>query len=401
MKSYLNEQLAYIRNISDSLPNITKYLETCITDLRSVPDTMERMGDLYDYEANYADYEYTLDFYEKSDDETFLSDLLKTDVFYTEDIFRKYPTPKSAKLENLANEIQVSQWSVFDFIKEQSPENILLGWAEASSKHNKYGDGTAPSWYANQYADILEKTITFINTNMTVKFSKIYKDWQNEGRAVVNDIEIANNEALRDNIHVGDIKSVTDEEYHTKMLMIKDISNAKNVVMYCSKTLQKIKNADERYVKNVIKNFIDESENIKNVINIEGNDLNELKSVQENLKDINKSLKNDTKSFSMIKEQVDSASIAVDNFKSYWVKRYNKMVDIYNDPSSKSDRITYPGIPNYRFKIGERVKTKKGNKTGKIIGIQKEGGSGKQLYTVRLDSEDGFKLFASLDLSRE
>lgn len=81
----------------------------------------------------------------------------------------------------------------------------------------------------------------------------------------------------------------------------------------------------------------------------------------------------------------------------YWSSVYSTWNAL--DESTKS-QIRMAGAPSYRYAIGAMVKIKNSGRTGKIVGIRREGGTGRQVYEVRMVNSDRTKLYGLRDLMR-
>lgn len=92
----------------------------------------------------------------------------------------------------------------------------------------------------------------------------------------------------------------------------------------------------------------------------------------------------DIRSWDAYSVQREDAKLAFSKIASYW----GKIVNVYksSEPSRRKTAAKSYGVPNYRYKVGQMVKV--GNRFGKVVGVSKEGGTGKQLYEVRIDGKD-------------
>ncbi len=77
-----------------------------------------------------------------------------------------------------------------------------------------------------------------------------------------------------------------------------------------------------------------------------------------------------------------------------------QMMKMYWDSSYSSAKAVTPGMPKYHYKIGELVKIVSSKRTGKVVGIYTEGGSGRQSFEVKLVGVDKPKKYYVRQLSR-
>jgi hypothetical protein len=135
---------------------------------------------------------------------------------------------------------------------------------------------------------------------------------------------------------------------------------------------------------------IDEAETIPGIL---PEDLSVMTAQKEDLREIeSRKAYNDIRSWDASKIQRDDALQAIENIRSYWKKLSDTLTgDAGKSISERSVRGQFTAVPNYRFKIGQMVKTKKGNKVGKVVGLARENGTGRAIYTVRLVSDDKTK----------
>lgn len=86
--------------------------------------------------------------------------------------------------------------------------------------------------------------------------------------------------------------------------------------------------------------------------------------------------------------QKEDARLALGRIHQYWkgvAEEYTATQ--YNRRKSFATKNNLnPAMPNYRFNVGQMVKV--GNRYGKVIGASKEGGTGKQVYEVRINGAD-------------
>jgi hypothetical protein len=114
-----------------------------------------------------------------------------------------------------------------------------------------------------------------------------------------------------------------------------------------------------------------------------------LDSQMENLREIcERRFHRDIRSWEDRAIQKEDAKIALFTMKSYWERFLNP------DTASKA----LPGAPNYRFRVGEKVKVVSSGFIGKVVTCEKENGTGKQVFWVKLKDET--KKYFVRDLKR-
>lgn len=141
-----------------------------------------------------------------------------------------------------------------------------------------------------------------------------------------------------------------------------------------------------RSIANVLKTAKIKLESTEGVL---AEDVSAIEGQIENLNDIaSRNHHSDIRSWDARFVQREDARLALGQISQYWknvMKAY--LSDQYNrrkSAASKAEELA--GVPNYRFKVGQMVKV--GNRYGKVIGASKEGGTGKQVYDVRLNGSD-------------
>lgn len=86
--------------------------------------------------------------------------------------------------------------------------------------------------------------------------------------------------------------------------------------------------------------------------------------------------------------QREDAKIVLNMMKMYWEGSY------------MSSKAVTPGMPKYHYKIGELVKIVSSKRTGKVVGIYTEGGTGRQSFEVKVVGIDKPKKYYVRQLSR-
>ncbi len=105
-------------------------------------------------------------------------------------------------------------------------------------------------------------------------------------------------------------------------------------------------------------------------------DLYVLEGHLENMKEIcTRRFYNDTRSWDDRASQKEDAKIALQTMKMFW-------------DGANAAKANLPGLPAYRFKVGEQVKVISSKRSGKVISVSCEGGTGKQLFVVKFPNED-------------
>jgi hypothetical protein len=184
------------------------------------------------------------------------------------------------------------------------------------------------------------------------------------------------------------------------------LSFAKTIKDFTENALLEVENAPILKTLHVVKAIYRVakmySESYKLSVPYSTEDINHIETFENDMKNIIITGDNgELKSFSKSYETKYNATESLRKYLKYWSSKTKKIQNAYENPYIKAGRITYRGLPTYRFKIGQRVKIKNTNKRGKIVGIQKENGFGKQIYSVKLDSDDKAKSFSSVELEKE
>lgn len=115
---------------------------------------------------------------------------------------------------------------------------------------------------------------------------------------------------------------------------------------------------------------------------------------------------NDIRAWESQRAQREDAKLAVDKVRSYWAKRLDATNDLGEIKRLK--RITQKAqarkgdgtIPAYRFNVGSMVKVRTSRRYGKVLGAKLEGGTGKQVYEVRVNGVDHPKNYYAHELER-
>lgn len=300
-------------------------------------------------------------------------------VSYDSPILDSCPEPSSAVLERLDAEFQ----NVFDWM--WAAEDADLNWHSIISNwENSDGD---PAWNANNagveiayYADTVEQKATpFLND--------LRGRWVEEL------------ERLAEQAHEDYVQDTLDGGAYLSLKFVED------AVMLADEALESIEQSTstraEDEIKFYTKAFEEMTAQAADVPGMMAEDVAFMSGAVGDLREITgRSHHSDIRAWEARGVQQEDAKIAVDRIRSYWVKRLQQMDNI--EHIKKVNRLAQKKaagtVPNYRFKVGEIVKAK--NRYGKVIGARLEGGTGKQVYEVKVNGVDKPKLYYNDELQR-
>lgn len=164
-------------------------------------------------------------------------------------------------------------------------------------------------------------------------------------------------------------------------------------------TAQELDPEGELYAKRLnllvksIKSAISKSKSMPNNMYIDyvKRYLNRLKKFETKIKNDGKMQESDSLELRATIDEVSSiANTKVEEGIRSWDTNYVKTNDIVIRLQrslrifEQSSKKVIKSVPSYRFNIGQDVKVVSSNRTGKIIGLKRENGNGRQLYTVRV-----------------
>lgn len=98
-----------------------------------------------------------------------------------------------------------------------------------------------------------------------------------------------------------------------------------------------------------------------------------------------------------------SSDVAIDSWAEKSVVRNDALEALrrFSKTWSKASQVSNSkSLSGYRFTIGETVQVKNSKRIGKIVGMRRQNGTGKQVYQVRLVNNDSTKEFGVNEITR-
>ena len=185
------------------------------------------------------------------------------------------------------------------------------------------------------------------------------------------------------------------------------VDYAEDVLALSEEAIDELEAATSTRADEEIKQYLDElSQKADEASEIPGmltDDVSFMEGAVDDIKQIaSRTHHSDIRSWEARDIQKSDALIAVDRVRSHWAKRLEDFQDL--DHVKKINRLASKAgngtLPSYRFKVGQMVKVSQSRRYGKVIGAKLEGGTGKQVYEVRVNGLDSPKTFYSDELER-
>lgn len=173
-----------------------------------------------------------------------------------------------------------------------------------------------------------------------------------------------------------------------------ELSNAKKLALkisrVCYRAVEKIgqstgQDATKRLIKQYIKVMDGALDKVKNTPGMLTEDVSAIEAQLEELRSISgRNIPENIRSWEAKSVMREDAKLVMGKAMRYWSSVATQAEDenAYRMRAARSHQST----PNYRYKIGQMVKV--GNRYGKVVGASLEGGTGKQMYDVKLTSND-------------
>lgn len=374
------EQVAFFDQIASTLPGWATSILGLAKQLIASESTTSRD---YGYEGPYGDryvvqHPYGIEVYEGASYEDFdMSPVENVDtkiealgLGWDDPVYAHYPAPMSPLLEQL--DAQLGEIGRKLNLEEGEDadrwNNIIENWKDAT------GD---PASYAQEAGEYLSDFSSYIENDAIPSIYDIKQKWIEELRRLEND---AYEERMQKAYNDGAQPFV---RYATDVLALSE--EAVGAIEQATSTRA------EEEIKLYTKALKEASIEADDIAGMTEADSAFLKGAVDDLTEIAKRTHhNDIRAWEARGLQKNDALLAFDRVRSYWTKVVKQLDNL--EAVQKINRLankSHPGtVPNYRYKIGQMVKLKGSGRYGKIIGSKLDGGTGKQVYEVRVNGAD-------------
>lgn len=287
-------------------------------------------------------------------------------------ILGTYPSPYSTTLTNIEREI----WEVAGvlFILQET-----IGYAPLF-KEWKSTDGD-PAIIAHEIGENILEFVDEYETEALFSLNKLRSEWGNE----------------TDSLAESNYQKTVEEELDNGAINF--VRYAEDVLSLADEAIESLEqatptraNEEVKYYASILDEAATQAEDVPGMM---VDDAGFMSGAAEDIKEIaRRSFHSDIRAWEARGVQKDDAILAFSRVRSYWAKRLDDVSDV--DTIRKINRLaskSNPGtVPNYRYKVGQMVKVKKSRRYGKVVGARLEGGTGKQVYEVKVNGVDKAKL---------
>lgn len=372
--------------------------KTWLQDLRGLAGELEHAESNsyteHGYEGPYGD-TYAVQYprgytaYEDANVEDFdLSPATKPDYYSevmgieSEDFIQyQFPQPWSPTLTKLQEELfEISWWLWVEESDDIDWYKLISSWENPSED---------PAWEAQALGEALNNYADQAEAEALPQMVAIRREW-------VEELQRLEEQAHTE--HIND--AYEDGAYYS-------LKFAEEALALTEEALQAIEEATPTRAEEEVKFYTKALEQMaieaEDVPGMMVDDTGFMAGAMEDLKEIaRRAHHDDIRAWEARGVQQEDAKLAIDRIRSHWAKRLEDMKDLdYVKKVNRLARKAHAGtVPNYRYKVGQMVKVKQSRRYGKIVGAKLEGGTGKQVYEVKVNGVDNPKKYYTDELEK-